>query len=203
MTQFISAAIVATVLVGWSTAALTTAQAPAPKPTAPAQAATQQPTDQTLEDRIEYRLETSPVVRKYSLDVKVADGVATLSGDVASAAQKSEAEKLAKVDGIKRVDSTIKVDPDEDKTVADRMKNGLSKTGEKISDAWITTKVKWFFVGEDLLKGSDINVDTKDNVVTLKGTVKTQPGRAKAVELAKNTDGVKQVIDQLTVTSTH
>ena len=61
------------------------------------------------------------------------------------------------------------------------MKAGLNKTGEKITDAWITTKVKWFFVGEDALKGSDINVDTKDNVVTLKGTVKIAAGKTRAV----------------------
>jgi len=100
---------------------------------------------------------------------------------------------------VKRVDSTIKVDANADKSAADRVKNGLSKTGEKISDAWITTKVKWFFMGEELLKGSDINVDTKDNVVTLKGTVKSQAGRVKAMQLAKDTDGVKNVVDQLTI----
>jgi hyperosmotically inducible periplasmic protein len=77
----------------------------------------------------------------------------------------------------------------------------MTKTGEKITDAWITTKVKWFFMGEDELKGSNIDVDTKDNVVTLKGTVRSQAGRVKAVDLAKNTDGVKSVVDQLAVTT--
>ncbi len=52
-------------------------------------------------------------------------------------------------------------------------KEGLSKTGEVITDGWITTHVKAKFVDEDLLKGSDIDVDTKDNVVTLNGTVLT------------------------------
>jgi osmotically-inducible protein OsmY len=97
------------------------------------------------------------------------------------------------------VQNDIKVDPTEDKSVADRMKSGLSKTGEKITDAWITTKVHWFFMGEDTLKGSDINVDTKDNVVTLKGTVKSAAGKARAVQLAKHADGVKQVVDHLTI----
>ena len=164
--------------------------------------AMQAPTDDTLKDRIAYRLDTSPTVRKYDIKVKVDQAAATLSGDVATAAQKADAERLAHVDGVKTVQNNIAVNADADKTVADRIKNGMSKTGEKISDAWITTKVKWFFVGEDLLKGSDINVDTKDNVVTLKGTVKSAPGRARAVELAQNTDGVKRVIDQLAVRST-
>ena len=168
-------------------------------PVCEAQTAAQVPSDKTLEDRIDYNLETNAMVRKYNLDVKVAKGVATLTGDVANAAQKAEAERLAKVNGVTKVDNRIQIDPDEDKTVADRISKGLSRTGETITDAWITTKVKWFYVGADDLKGSDINVDTKDNVVTLKGTVKSEAGRAKAIALAKDTDGVKRVVDQLTI----
>ena len=168
-------------------------------PVCEARTAAQVPSDKTLEDRIDYNLETNAVVRKYNLDVKVDKGVATLTGDVANAAQKAEAERLAKVNGVTKVDNRIQIDPDEDKTVADRITKGLSRTGETITDAWITTKVKWFYMGADDLKGSDINVDTKDNVVTLKGTVKTEAGRAKAIALAKDTDGVKRVVDQLTI----
>ena len=168
-------------------------------PVCEAQTAGQVPSDKTLEDRIEYNLETNAMVRKYSLHVKVDKAVVTLTGDVANAAQKSEAERLAKINGVTRVDNKIQIDPDEDKSVADRLSKGLSRTGETINDAWITTKVHWFFVGADELKGSDINVDTKDHVVTLKGTVKSESGRAKAVALAKDTDGVKRVVDQLTI----
>jgi osmotically-inducible protein OsmY len=155
--------------------------------------------DKALEDRIDYNLETNALVRKYNLDVKVENGVATLTGDVATPAQKTEAEHLAKIKGVTRVDNKIKIDPDEDKTVTDRISKGLSRTGESINDAWILTKVKWFHTGADDLKGSDINVDVKDGVVTLKGTVKTEAGRAKAIALAKDTDGVKRVVDQLTI----
>ena len=55
------------------------------------------------------------------------------------------------------------------------------------------------FLGDDLLKGSDINVDVKDNVVTLKGTVKNAAARTRAVALASDTEGVKRVVDQLIV----
>jgi osmotically-inducible protein OsmY len=83
--------------------------------------------------------------------------------------------------------------------VADKTKEGLSKTGEVITDAWITTRVKSKFVGEDLLKDSDINVDTKDHVVTLKGTVMSAAGRARAVAEAKEVEGVHRVVDLLTI----
>jgi osmotically-inducible protein OsmY len=83
--------------------------------------------------------------------------------------------------------------------VADKTKEGLSKTGEVITDGWITTRVHSKFVGEDLLKDSDISVDTNDHVVTLKGTVTSAAGRARAVEQAKEVEGVHRVIDRLTV----
>ena len=83
--------------------------------------------------------------------------------------------------------------------VVDKTKEGLSKTGEAITDGWITTRVKSKFVGEDLLKDSDINVDTKDHVVTLKGTVMSAAGRARAVSEAKEVEGVRRVVDQLKI----
>ncbi len=162
---------------------------------------TQAQTDEMLKDRIAYRLDTSSLVRKYDVKVKVDQGVATLSGTVATAAQKAEAERVARVEGIARVESVIAVNLDVDKTLGERIKGGFSKTGDKISDGWITTKVNWFFIGENLLKDSKINVDTKDNVVTLKGTVESAAGRARAVDLAKETEGVKRVIDQLALRS--
>jgi len=158
-----------------------------------------QHTDSSLQDRIAFRIDTSTSLRKYDVKVKVDNGVATLSGDVATAAQKAEAGRLANVPGITKVTNDLKVSTDADKTLMDRTKSGLSKTGEKIDDAWITTKVKWFFIGEDELKGSDINVDTSQNVVTLKGTVASAAGKARAEALAKDTEGVKRVVNNLTI----
>jgi osmotically-inducible protein OsmY len=84
-------------------------------------------------------------------------------------------------------------------TAADKSAQGLSKAGEAITDTWIKTRVKTKFVGEDLLKDSDINVDVNDHVVTLSGTVLSEAGRARAIEEAKKVDGVRQVIDKLTI----
>lgn len=153
----------------------------------------------TLEDRIAFRLETDDRLRKYDIDVDVDGSVATLSGEVATAAQKAEAERIAKVDGVTRVENKVTVDANADRTLTERAKKGLNKSGEAISDAWITTKVKWFFMGEDALEGSDINVDTEQNVVTLKGTVASEAGRTRAKALAMRTEGVKDVKDELRI----
>ena len=167
---------------------------------APRDASIQAPTDDTLKDRINYRLETSNLVRKYDIKVKVENRVATISGDVATAAQKAEAERLATIDGVTRIDNQIKVDPDEDTSVADRIKKKLNKAGESITDGWITAKVKWFLVSEELLKGQDIDVDVKNGVVTLNGKVRSASAKQRAGELAMFTDGVTKVDNRLVVT---
>jgi osmotically-inducible protein OsmY len=49
------------------------------------------------------------------------------------------------------------------------------------------------------LNDSDIDVAVNNNMVTLNGTVKTAEAKAKAVSIAKSTDGVKGVKDNLRV----
>jgi osmotically-inducible protein OsmY len=166
----------------------------------PLNASIQAPSDDTLKDRINHRLETSNAVRKYDIKVKVENRVATLSGDVATAAQKAEVERLATIDGVTRIDNQIKIDPNEDVSVSDRIKKKLNKAGDSITDAWITAKVKWFLVGEETLKGQDIDVDVKNGVVTLNGKVRTAAAKQRAGELAMFTDGVTRVDNRLVVT---
>ena len=81
----------------------------------------------------------------------------------------------------------------------EKTKEGLSKTGEVMTDGWITARVHERFVGEDLLKDSDISVDTSKHVVTLKGTVTGRAGRARATSVAKGTEGVRRVVNRLTI----
>lgn len=100
---------------------------------------------------------------------------------------KEGAEKV----GEKTKDGAVKV--------GEKTKAGLSKTGEEITDGWITSRVHSKFVGEDLLKDSDINVDTNDHVVTLKGTVMTAAAKTRAEAQAKEVEGVRSVVNQLVV----
>jgi hyperosmotically inducible periplasmic protein len=85
------------------------------------------------------------------------------------------------------------------KKVGEVTKDAAVATGEVVTDAWITTTLKADFVNEDTLKGSDINVDTEDHVVTLKGTVVSLAGKTRAEVIAKGTKGVKTVINTLTI----
>jgi osmotically-inducible protein OsmY len=83
--------------------------------------------------------------------------------------------------------------------VATTTKDVVSTTGEAITDGWITTKVSAKFVDEALLKGSDINVDTKEHVVTLNGSVTSETGKARAAAIARDTEGVTRVVNHLVV----
>src|SRR5262245_12084985 len=65
------------------------------------------------------------------------------------------------------------------------------------TDPGITTAVKGKFAQDDLVKAHEIEVTTHDHVVRLEGTVESAPARERAVQLARNTDGVRDVIDQL------
>jgi hyperosmotically inducible protein len=69
------------------------------------------------------------------------------------------------------------------------------------SDPGITTSVKTQLAADDLVKARNINVDTKDRVVTLTGTVQTAQEETKALQIARSTSGVTNVVDHLTVSS--
>jgi hyperosmotically inducible periplasmic protein len=85
------------------------------------------------------------------------------------------------------------------RTTAERAGDDERGAGQRMSDAWIHTKVKTQFVGEDALENSDIDVDVKNGVVTLKGTVVSAAGRERAKEIARETEGVVRVDDRLTI----
>ena len=68
-----------------------------------------------------------------------------------------------------------------------------------IKDGWLVMKVHSEMVDEDVLAGSNIDVDVKNGVVTLQGTVPSEAARARAIAVAKANDGVKNVVDQLKI----
>ena len=68
-----------------------------------------------------------------------------------------------------------------------------------IKDGWLVMKVHSEMVDEDVLSGSNIDVDVKNGVVTLQGTVPSEAARSRALAVAKANDGVKSVVDQLKI----
>lgn len=67
------------------------------------------------------------------------------------------------------------------------------------TDAGITTNVKTKLAADDTVKAYQVDVDTQNRVVTLSGNVETTAAKDRAVVIARETDGVRDVIDQIRV----
>jgi hyperosmotically inducible periplasmic protein len=77
--------------------------------------------------------------------------------------------------------------------------DAAERTGVALTDAAITTAVKGKFLADRAVSGLKIDVDTKDGVVTLNGTVATRSEADRAASLARESDGVKGVVSNLRI----
>jgi hyperosmotically inducible periplasmic protein len=82
---------------------------------------------------------------------------------------------------------------------AEQVSAVAAKTGHQLADSWLTTKIQAQYFADDDIKARNINVSTRDKIVTLTGYVDNEPQRELAVQIAKTTDGVQQVNDRLTL----
>jgi len=81
--------------------------------------------------------------------------------------------------------------------IGGRVGAAAGRAGEMLSDGGITAKIKSKMALDDTVEARDINVSTRDHVVTLSGTVASTKERERAVQLARETEGVKSVKDEL------
>ncbi len=72
-------------------------------------------------------------------------------------------------------------------------------TGEYIDDSLITAKVKAALVADPELKATEINVETFKGTVQLSGFVDTREHVQKAVTVARDVRGVKEVKNAMAV----
>jgi osmotically-inducible protein OsmY len=80
-----------------------------------------------------------------------------------------------------------------------RAKANKETIGDTLDDAWIHTKIVAKLIGDTQTPERKINVDVVNNEVTLRGTVDTPDAKSEAERIAKETDGVKKVVNQLKV----
>src|SRR5262245_15318798 len=67
------------------------------------------------------------------------------------------------------------------------------------TDATVTTSVKNKLAADPTTSAARINVDTSNGVVTLSGAVPTTAEKAEAERIARNTQGVTKVVNNITV----
>jgi hyperosmotically inducible protein len=83
----------------------------------------------------------------------------------------------------------------------DQAARAAARMDDTLADAALTTKIKAKLALDDTLKGvADVNVHTKDSVVTISGTVATPAAKARVLQLARETSGVKSITDQIVAT---
>jgi hyperosmotically inducible protein len=70
---------------------------------------------------------------------------------------------------------------------------------QTVDDAAVTAKLKSALLQAPDVKGTDVNVDTVNGKVTLKGTVESQAQADRAVQIARASEGVREVDNQLMV----
>jgi hyperosmotically inducible periplasmic protein len=143
------------------------------------------------------------------IDVDTKSGVVSLNGTVASEAGRAKAIAIAKAtDGVNSVADNLKVAPAADMSASakaagakagDKARDVAGTTGKVVTDGWIKSKIASQYVTEDLLDKSDIDIDVSKGAVELNGAVRTMEAKNKATALAKGTDGVKSVQNNLKI----
>lgn len=82
-----------------------------------------------------------------------------------------------------------------------RTERAANDASQATSDMGITAKVNAALVADDQLKATQINVDTREGMVTLTGKAPDSKSRERATTLASAVDGVKHVNNQLVVSA--
>lgn len=167
-----------------------------PVATTPAPAATPGPMasvgekidDAKLTTEVKTALLREPDVKSLDISVESMDGAVKLSGFVDNQTQIDKAVTVARgVDGVRDVQNQL------------ALKSGENTMGAKIDDGITTTKVKAALLADSAVKGTAIDVETREGVVQLSGFVDSQAQIDRALQLARGVDGVQKVDNGLSV----
>jgi len=125
----------------------------------------------------------------FKIDISVSAGVATLKGRVENAVDRDLAEQIAlDTSGIDKVDNQLVIDP----SLANQPPV-QKRIAQRFDDATLTATIKSKLLWNSATQALDTQVDTQAGVVTLKGHAQTADAKQLAGDLARNTDGVAEV----------
>ncbi len=145
--------------------------------------------DSVLTSKVKVALIDDPTTKAGQINVETYRGVVQLGGFVDNAQQKAQATKVARsVTGVKEVRNDLLVSTKPHAT-----------TGQDVDDSVLTTSVKAKLMDDSTTKAYEINVGTQKGVVQLTGFVDSTAMKARAGELARSVDGVKDVRNDLEI----
>jgi len=176
---------------------------------------------------VKSKLAADDTVKASEINVDTHNHVVTLNGTVASSSEKERAALIARdTKGVNDVVDDIVVGPAPAATSGSetygqkaedaghdakvktenaahdakvKTEKAADKTGEVLTDAAVTSELKTKFLAEPGVSGLDIHVDTNNGVVTLTGTVKSKAEANKAMMIARDSKGVKRVVNHMKV----
>ena len=171
-------------------------------------------TDSDVERAIERRINENAVLggAKVDVDADVDKKAVTLSGSVNSETLRTQIVEVArntqpgfvindKID-VKPLDVSLEKYTED---MAAKARSSARETGDKLGDsledAWLHTKVTAKLAASKTTPARKINVDVEKNVVTLRGEVESVEASREAIRLARETEGVRRVVNLLKVKS--
>jgi osmotically-inducible protein OsmY len=158
--------------------------------------------DVAITASVKGQLAADELVKARRIDVDTRNRVVTLSGEVESEEEEAKALQIARsASGVADVVDQLTVVPEPKAAPTTGIGGAPTEPGggPLTNDSSISSAVKATLLADPDTSGLRIDVDTKNRVVTLTGTVSTQAERAEALEIARKVKGVTGVRDRLTV----
>jgi hyperosmotically inducible protein len=156
--------------------------------------------DAWITGKIETAFVLNAHLNPFAITTDVDGGAVHLTGMVESDIDRDLAGAVARgVEGVRAVDNDLTIDPEAAKKAAQSRAANRRDFGTWVDDATTTARVKTRLVANSNTHGLKIDVDTRDDVVTLSGRVKTSEEKALAEQIARDTGDVKAVRNDLVV----
>jgi osmotically-inducible protein OsmY len=141
--------------------------------------------DLSLQRAIMRALSENPHVHADEIAVDVQGGDVVLRGTVGSIVQHAEAARTARrVDGVERVDDQLRVHP-----------MGIDGRADADTEAAVMDAL----IADDELHAADVEAESRDGSVTLRGMVELESQRERAQRIAMRVPGVSHVTNELRV----
>ncbi len=146
--------------------------------------------DSQITSDVKAKVAVDPAVSSTVVAISTNKGTVLIVGTVNTGDQASRLVELAQSsDGVKDVDTS---------------KLNVSNSTQPLTDALITAKIKGKYLQQKLLTDQDIaamkvQIETKNGVVYLTGTVENAKEMKNAARIARKTSGVKDILNNLKI----
>jgi hyperosmotically inducible protein len=153
--------------------------------------------DSVITTEIKARMAVDTTVKASQIEVVTDKKVVTLTGNLNSQKEKDRALEIAR--STRDVADVVDMLEVRTGAVTGDAPEPARSVGEHIDDAVITAAVKTRLLEDPQVKGLKIDVDTREGVVFLTGSVRSQLESDRAVEVARATEHVKEVKPNLII----